>query len=399
MTRPLAVAKRDERARDRPASRVREWSRELAGIVLHGGAGCLAGVGEAGRELKGRRALVVTDADVRAAGHVERAVRALEAAGLAVEIFDAIRENPTSADVDRGAEAARRFGADLLVAVGGGSAMDATKGVNFVATNGGRMEDYWGHGKAERPMLPSIAAPTTAGTGSEAQSYALIAASEPEPGMRHGRKMACGDAKARFDVVLLDPELVATAPRRVAALAGLDAVAHVVESFVTARRNPVSALYAREAWRLIEPAFARFAAGEADLDVWSDLLLGAHLAGAAIEASMLGAAHAAANPLTAAYGLAHGLAVSLMLPSVVRFNGPEVDDLYRELCGGSAADLASRLHDLRLAVGIPGGLAGHGVERGRLPELARLATREWTGAFNPRAVAERDFLELYEAAW
>ena len=375
------------------------WSGLLGGIELHAGAGCLERVGEAARDLGGRRALVVTDAGVRAAGHVDRAARSLDAAGLAVEVFDAVDENPTSDHVDRGAAVARRFAADLLVAVGGGSAMDAAKGVNFVATNGGRMEDYWGHGKAARPMLPSIAAPTTAGTGSDAQSYALIEASEPEPGMRHGRKMACGDDKARFRVVLLDPELAATAPRGAATLAGLDAIAHAVESFVTTKRNPISSLYAREGWRLLAPSFSRFACGESGLDTWSDLILGAHLAGAAIEASMLGAAHAAANPLTAAFGLPHGLAVSLMLPSVVRFNAAEVDALYRELCGESAEALAEKLVGLRHGAGLSGGLADHGVERGRLLELARLATREWTGTFNPRPLAERDFLGLYEAAW
>lgn len=382
------------------------WTAKLAGITLHAGAGCVERVGEAARELQGSRALVVTDPGVRDAGHAERAARSLATAGLAVEIFDAVDENPTSADVERGAAAARRFAADLLVAVGGGSAMDMAKGINFVVTNGGRMEDYWGLGKAARPLLPSIAAPTTAGTGSDAQSYALITAAEPEPGMLHGRKMACGDEKARFRVVLLDPELAATAPRRAAALAGLDAVAHAVESFVTAKRTPVSALYAREAWRLLAPAIGRFASAEigvdtgaAELATWSDLLLGAHLAGAAIEASMLGAAHAAANPLTAAYGLAHGLAVSLMLPPVVRWNAAAVDSLYRELDDAGAAGLASRLEALRRAAGIESGLDAHGVERQRLPELARLATREWTGTFNPRPLAERDFLELYEAAW
>jgi alcohol dehydrogenase len=372
---------------------------EIGGIAVHVAAGCVARAGDVARELRASRALVVTDPGVRAAGHAERAVRSLGAAGLAVEVFDAVGENPTSADVDRGAAAARRFAADLLVAVGGGSAMDAAKGINFVATNGGRMEDYWGFGKAARPLLPSIAVPTTAGTGSDAQSYALITAAEPEPGMLHGRKMACGDDKARFRVVLLDAELAATAPRRATALAGLDAIAHAVESFVTKKRNPNSAAHAREAWRLLAPAFARLAAGQADLATWSDLLLGAHLAGAAIEASMLGAAHAAANPLTAAFGLAHGLAVSLMLPPVVRFNAAAVDGLYGELCGADASWLASRLEELRHAAGVEGGLAAHGVDRARLPELARLATREWTGTFNPRPLDERDFLELYEAAW
>ena len=356
---------------------------------------------------------MVTDPGVRAAGHAERAAQSLVNAGLAVEVFEDVGENPTSTDVERGAAVAQRFAADVLVAVGGGSAMDVAKGINFVVTNGGRMEDYWGFGKAARPLLPSIAAPTTAGTGSDAQSYALITAAEPEPGMLHGRKMACGDSKARFRTVLLDPELAATAPPLAAALAGLDAISHAVESFVTAKRNPVSALYAREAWRLLARAFTRFAANEADLAVgeidlaareaelanWSDLLLGAHLAGAAIEASMLGAAHATANPLTAAYGLAHGLAVSLMLPSVVRWNAVAVGALYRELDEAGAAGLASRIEGLRDAVGVESGLATHGVARERLPELAHLATREWTGTYNPRPLTERDFLELYEAAW
>jgi alcohol dehydrogenase len=375
------------------------WSTEIGGIALRGGKGCLQSIGDAALELKASRALVVSDLGVRSVGHVDRARRTLAAARLAVEIYDAVSENPTSTDVDRGAKVARDFKADLLVAIGGGSVMDAAKGINFVATNGGRMEDYCGLGKAARPLLPSIAAPTTAGTGSDAQSFALITASEPEPGMRHKRKMACGDVKARFRIVLLDSDVVATAPRRVAALAGLDAIAHAVESFVTSRRSRLSTLYARQAWDLLFPAFGRFNLGQTDRAIWSDLLLGAHLAGAAIEESMLGAAHATANPLTAVFGLAHGLAVSLMLPSVVRFNGKDVDALYRDLYGDGAEALASRLDQMRYDAGISGGLAAHGVDGARLPELASLAVQEWTGSFNPRPLAERDFLGLYEKAW
>lgn len=375
------------------------WSAQLGEVVLHAGAGCARLAGEVARDLDGHRALIVTDVGVRAAGHADRVASALAADGLAVAIFDGASENPTCSDVARGAEFANAFAADVLVAVGGGSAMDTAKGINFIVSNGGRMEDYWGFGKALRPMLPSLAAPTTAGTGSDAQSYALITADEPEPGLRHGRKMACGDHKARFRAVLLDPELASTAPRRPAALAMLDAISHAVESFVTTKRNPISALYSREAWRRLVPAYERFSADEADSTVWSDLLLGAHLAGAAIEVSMLGAAHAAANPLTAAYGLPHGLAVSLMLPRVVRLNSHAVGDLYRELSGESAESLAARLVAMRLAAGLPRRLSDCEIERARLPELARLAAREWTGTFNPIPVGERDFLEMYEAAW
>jgi alcohol dehydrogenase len=356
-------------------------------------AGALDRLGEFVRAEGGSRVLLVSDHGIRDAGHEERAVRSLYRAGLPVRVFDGVGENPTTVHVGLGLRVATEFKPDLIVGLGGGSSMDCAKGVNFRLTNGGRMEDYWGVNKATKPMLPMIAVPTTAGPGSEAQSFALIADAKTH------MKMACGDLKARFRVVLLDPELAATAPRGAAALAGLDAIAHAAESFVTKNRNPVSALSAREGWRFLVPAFTRFASGEADLDTWSELLLGAHFAGAAIEASMLGAAHAAANPLTAHSGFAHGLAVSTMLPWVVRFNAAEVGGLYRELCGESAEALAEWLVALRRAAGLSGGLGAYGVERDRLPELARLATREWTATFNPRELAEGDFLELYEAAW
>jgi alcohol dehydrogenase len=388
------------------------WAADVGGMRVLFGAGCLAQIGLVARELGGSRALLVTDPGVRAAGHAARGAEALIGAGLAVEIFDRVAENPTTAHVEAGAQAARRFLPDLLVGLGGGSALDVAKGVNFLATNGGRMEDYWGFAKAREPMLPSIGVPTTAGTGSEAQSYALIAQAEAEAGLLHGRKMACGDGKARFRTVLLDPELPVSAPRRALAAAAIDAVSHAVESFVTRRRNPVSALYAREAWRLLDGAFELILADPQDVAAAGGMLLGAHLAGAAIEASMLGAAHAAANPLTAAYGTAHGVAVGLMLPHVVRFNGEAVGGLYGELvgragddsrpesgCAGPADALASRIEALRRAAGLPARLADCGVERERLSELARLAAREWTGTFNPRPMAEADFLALYERAF
>src|SRR5581483_3156785 len=119
--------------------------------------------------------LLVTDPGLSHAGHPQRAVESLRSAGLAVAVFDEVEENPTGRHIEAGVAAAREHRADLLVAVGGGSAMDVAKGTNFVVTNGGVIADYKGQGKATKPMLPSIGVPTTAGTGSEAQSYALIA--------------------------------------------------------------------------------------------------------------------------------------------------------------------------------------------------------------------------------
>ncbi len=374
------------------------WSSELGGVRLRFGAGSLQSLPELAAELGGKRTLLVTDPGLRAAGHADRAGDLLEAAGHTVEIFDAVNENPTVAQVEIGAGVARRFGAELLVALGGGSAMDAAKGINLLVTNGGRIEDYWGFGKARLPLLPAIGIPTTAGTGSDAQSYAVIMQSDPPPGMVHGRKMACGDRKARFAAVVLDPKLLLTTPRRVVAASGLDALAHAIESRVCSRRNPVSAMLSREAYRLLAGALPRALAG-GGTEAMAEMLLGSHFAGAAIEASMLGAAHAAANPLTATYGTTHGVSVALMLPHVVRFNAEVAAAELADLEPGGAAAVVERYEAMRRLAGLPQTLAEVGAERWRLPELAQGAIEEGTGSFNPRPVTVDDFVRLFESAF
>jgi alcohol dehydrogenase len=395
-----------------------EWRAEVGGVEVRFGLGAAAAVGELARELGGRRALVVTDPGVRAAGHADRAAAALGAAGVAAQIFDAVIENPTTREVAAGRDAAAHWGTDLVVALGGGSAMDCAKGINFLLTNGGRMEDYRGFGHARLPLLPAIGLPTTAGTGSEAQSYALISQAESH------QKMACGDRQARFRIVVLDPSLLASAPRRAAAAAGLDALAHAVESLVCRAANPVSRMLSREAWRLLEPSLSSHLAAPAEAGAAGGMLLGAHLAGAAIELSMLGAAHACANPLSARHGVAHGVAVALMLPHVVRWNGAMAGDAgdwppedgpaqdgpavggplpaaaYATLAGCASSEmLAARIEELRAAAGLPESLREVGVEAAALRELAREAAQQWTAGFNPRPAGEEALLRLYEQAF
>jgi alcohol dehydrogenase len=367
------------------------------------GLGTLDQVGELTRELGGSRVLLVTDPGLEAAGHPQRARAALEGAGLQVAVFDEVEENPTTKHVEAGVAAARQLSADSLVAVGGGSAMDCAKGINFLFTNGGRMQDYWGTGKATKPMLPSIGMPTTAGTGSEAQSYALIA--DPESHI----KMACGDRKAAFRVAILDPQVTVTQPAKVTADTGLDAISHALESYVTSKRGPLSQLFAREAWRLLVANLETVLQNADDLEARAGMQLGAHLAGMAIENSMLGATHALANPLTAHHGLAHGLAISLMLPHVIRFNALAVGGLYRDLAleaglpdgasAGAAESIAERVDALARIAGLPRRLADCGVSRGILPVLAEEAAQQWTGKFNPRPVGYEELLGLYEGAW
>jgi alcohol dehydrogenase len=366
------------------------------------GPGVLERLGELARGLGGSRVLLVTDPGLEQAGHPQRALASLFRAGLEVYVFDGVEENPTSRHVHAGVAFAARHGIDLIVAVGGGSSMDCAKGINFLYTNGGHMADYKGYGKARRPMLPSVGVPTTAGTGSEAQCYALIADEKTH------LKMACGDRKAAFRVAILDPEVTVSQPRTVAAVTGIDALSHAVESYVTTRRNALSQLFAREAWRLLEGNFETVLRQPDDLEARGGMQLGAHLSGMAIEHSMLGAAHACANPLTAHYGLTHGIAVGILLPHVVRFNTAAVAGLYGDLVhevgllnGSTAAAgevLARRLTSLVEAAGLPTNLSACGVSAGILPVLAEEAAQQWTGKCNPRPVGEVELLQLYEAA-
>jgi alcohol dehydrogenase len=347
--------------------------------------------------------LLVTDPGLEAAGHPQRALASLHLAGLESHVFDGVEENPTTKHVAAGLEMARDCKIDLLVAVGGGSSLDTAKGINFLLTNGGQMADYKGFGKATRPMLPSIGVPTTAGTGSEAQSYALIADE------RSHQKMACGDRKAAFRVSILDPELTVSQPALVTAVTGIDALAHAVESYVSTRRNPLAQTFAREAWRQLDANFAAVLADPADLDARGGMQLGANFAGSAIENAMLGAAHACANPLTAHYGIAHGVAVGIMLPHVVRFNAAAVGQLYADLVhdvgllngDGTAAGevLADRLTHFLHQAGLPATLSEYDVSHGILPVLVEEAAQQWTGKFNPRPVGEDELLALYKAAW
>jgi alcohol dehydrogenase len=363
-------------------------------------------VGDWARELGGQRALLVTDAGLVQAGHAARVEAALRAAGLAVITHDRVQENPTTCDVESSVAIARTSAIDLIVGLGGGSAMDTAKGCNFLLTNGGQMRDYWGVGKATRPMLPLIAIPTTAGTGSECQSAALIADADTH------QKMACLDPKAAPRLAVLDPVLTLSQPPRVTACTGLDAIAHAVESAVTTKRTGWSRMYSREAWRLCLAGFERVLRAPQDLDARGQMLLGSALAGAAIENSMLGAAHAAANPLTAQRGMVHGQAVALMLPHVVAFNctAPAALEEYANLAvmaglangtdspEARAGALVQELRRLLDLAGMPRSLSECGVTEGMIPALAEAAASQWTAGFNPRRVDRGDFIRLYQAA-
>ncbi|MDX2152266.1 MAG: iron-containing alcohol dehydrogenase [Bryobacteraceae bacterium] len=353
------------------------------------GPGASDKLGELARSLGFRRSLLVGDAGIVAAGLAARAVALLETAGIAVFPFHDFAENPDSAMAERGRHFAAAHEVDSVIGFGGGSSLDCAKAINFLLTNGGAMRDYRGYGKTTKPLLPMISVTTTAGTGSEAQSYAVVSDAETHV------KMACGDPSAAVRIAVLDPQLLVSAPRAVRANSGYDAIAHAVETLVTTKRTPFSELFSREAWRRLSGNYERILDAPDDIAAQAEMQLGAHLAGAAIEASMLGATHACANPLTARHGVTHGVALAVLLPHVVRWNESVAGELYQSL----DAHLALRLHSLARAAGLPSTLRELGVPEEALPQLAADAAQQWTGQFNPRPFDEAGAREIYRCAF
>ena len=367
-----------------------------------------------------KKPLLVADHGLREAGHVDRALRLLREAGSDPVPFHDFDVNPDTAMVERG----RAFAAPLeetdtgvsrawyrrdhrtrrreLAGLRQGDQFSPhQRRKDFLLTNGGKMADYRGYGKASKPLLPMIAIPTTAGTGSEAQSYTVISDATTRI------KMACGDPKAAFRLALLDPELTLSQPASVTAAAGFDAIAHAVETAVTTRRTPISTLFSREAFRLLTTNFGRVLGSPGDLDARAAMQLGAFYAGVAIEQSMLGAAHACANPLTARYSITHGVALAILLPHVVRWNAAAQEDMYGDFVaatmtatnGASGDQLAECLVKIGRTGGFPHRLRDVGIPEADLVVLADHAGQQWTASFNPIPFSAPNALKVYQCAF
>ncbi len=356
------------------------------------GPGAIRHLGKVCSRLEGTRILVVTDPGIARTGHPLGAADSILEAGGSPFIFDEVHENPTTVDVARCRDFAERHAIDLIVGLGGGSSMDTAKGCNFLLTNGGEMRDYWGVDKAQRPMRPFVAIPTTSGTGSECQSFALIADAETHA------KMACGDKKAAATVALLDPELTVTQPEKVTTHTGIDAIAHALETAVCRKRNDISLAYSESAWKLLNSSFEKVLEEPDNLLARARMQLGAAYAGAAIENSMLGVAHSCANPLTAHFGVVHGQAVGVMLPHVIRFNRTDsaAAATYDQLWSG---DLSERIDALLERGTMKRRLRDLGVSADSLDTLAEEAAGQWTAQFNPVSVTADDLKRLYQSAF
>jgi alcohol dehydrogenase len=286
--------------------------------AAHFGAGTIDAVAGIVRGTGCQAAVIVTDQGLARTAVVTSVASMLAASGLAVTVFSDVHANPTTGDVAAGADMVAALAADgsrpAVVAVGGGSSIDAAKGIAVAAVNPERGRDLDYRRTFAEPALPLVAVPTTAGTGTETNPFGVIT----DPATR--RKFYVGGATALPVAAILDPELTASLPPGGTAATGMDALVHALESCMSRRANPWSEGIALQAIRMISAHLPRAVADGGDREARSQMLLASHLAGIAMASTGLGICHAIGHALGGRFDIAHGVALTMVLPGVLRFN-------------------------------------------------------------------------------
>lgn len=364
------------------------------------GAGSVSLLGQEAQRLGMRRPLVVTDPGIVRAGLVEALKQSLVANGLHVDTFAGVLENPTEGNVEEGARHYRQHGADAVVAVGGGSVLDAGKLIALRAVcqhSFEELDDALGGDRLIPPSVPPIVAiPTTAGTGSEVGRAGVLTVAST------GRKTVVFSPHLLAKVALLDPELTRSMPARMTAATGFDALTHCVEAYLAKGDHPMADAIALAGVDLVAKHLERAFREPADLEARGAMMKAAMMGAVAFQKG-LGACHSLAHPLSSAHGLHHGTANAVCLPAVVEFNRETVPEKVLHvglLLGGDAAPdaCATALRRLRAALELPAGLRELGVGEAGLEALAALALEDGCHAQNPRACSKADLLQLYQAS-
>ena len=372
------------------------------------GDGAVAEIGSAATSAGCGRAMIVTDPGVRKAGLVEGVGDSLRGAGAVTAVYDAVSPNPRSLECYDGAQAMSRFGADLVVAVGGGSAIDAAKAMSVLCANGGEVEDFipsLGGKRADHPMVPLYAVPTTCGTGAEVSPTAIITNADS------GQKVTlrpCAPVMA-----FVDPLLALDMPARLTASTGVDALSHAVEAYVSPHADPYTDIFAVQAIRMIGANLrdAVEATGESRHDSIAAMMYAANLAGWSLKAGT-NQIHSLAHALGGVLDVPHGNAVSIMLPAVLRYHleilSVRLADVARFLgrysCAMGTQEAAENainaISSLRQDVGLPGSLTELGVDDEHLARLADVVMLpdESDRRNRPRPCSRNDVLAMYRLA-
>jgi alcohol dehydrogenase class IV len=367
------------------------------------GAGAARETGNEAKRLGAAKALIVTDKGVVASGLVALVEEALVKAGVDVTIFAGVDPNPVEKNVDEGVKAYRQSGAELIVAVGGGSPLDVGKIIRLKARPGVHerpLVDYddatGGDAYVTANVPPMLALPTTAGTGSEVGRSGVVTLEA------NHRKTVIFSPHLMPNAALLDPELTLTMPARTTAATGFDALTHCLEAYVSVGDHPMADAIALGGLGLVAANLARVVAHPSDVEARGAMMKAAMMGAVAFQKG-LGACHSLAHPLSNVCALHHGLANALCLPAVVEFNGAVAEARLAEAARALGAEpssraLSTRLRELRREIGLPDSLTAAGVKRDQLAALADGAIADACHRSNPRPCTRADLAALYEAS-
>ena len=378
------------------------------------GTGAIANLGTNVASFDKKKPLVATDAGVVRAGILSKAVESLESTNIEYTVFDEIEPNPTDFIVLKGLEVYRAAACDLVIAIGGGSVMDAAKAIRLLSTHQPPLERYFLDGggveRITRNLPPLISVPTTAGTGSEVSQAAIITDTTLRTTDRW-RKRALVSPHMMSSLALLDAELTLGMPPALTAATGMDAVTHGIEAYVATRYHPISEGIALQTLRMLGRNICRAYHHGDDIEARGEMLLAASMAAVSFQKG-LGAVHSLAHQLSSKEAnIPHGVANAILLPHVMAFNLPYVVDRYAEAAvalgagnsGMSKEEMAdaaiAKVHSLNRELGMPAGLGDAGLKQEHIPKLAKDAMLDHCHKVNPRPCNEADMIQLYEASF
>lgn len=368
------------------------------------GRGSLAKLPEVAEKSGGKKAFIISGPHLNKMGIVQSCVDALKAKGIESSVFTETEGNPSVETVDKASAAYKESGADFIVALGGGSPMDVAKAVGVVARYGGSITEYEGADKVPGDIIPLIAVPTTAGTGSEVTAFSVIT--------DHSRnyKLTVFSYKLIPSYAILDAKLLTTTPASVAAACGIDAMVHALEAYISTAASPFSDAMAEKALELIGANIRCYVANRGDIEAAENMLVGSLFAGIAFSWARLGDVHAMSHPVSAYFNVPHGVANAILLPTIVEYNmladKGKYLNIYNYIAKLPAASeeftadmLVDELLDLNESLGIPAGLEEVGVTKDKFDAMADDAMKSGNIAVNPRSTTKKDVLALYEKAF
>lgn len=369
------------------------------------GAGTLDLLPDLAKELGKSKGYIISGPHLNKIGMVAKCRKALKNAGMESECFTETEGNPSTDTVVKATEDFKKSKADFIVAFGGGSPLDVAKAVAVLATYGGNIVDYEGAGKVMGPVVPMIAIPTTAGTGSEVTAFSVIT--------DHSRnyKLTVVSNYLLPAYVILDPDLIATVPANTAAACGIDAMVHALEAYISKAASPFSDIFAKEALRLIGGSIRDYVADRSNPAACESMMVGSLFAGIAFSHARLGNVHAMSHPVSAYFDVPHGVANAILLPTVVDFNKDAADpEKYRYIYGCISKDmgadinftpdmLATEIRMLNYELGILPTLSDIGVTSDKFEQMADDAMKSGNIQCNPQFTMKNDILKLYEQAF